>query len=60
MKFFNQSGSEMTRTHLSESDRVCLCCQSFDHEAAEMLHDDAFCQKCQSLCRCSCHRGSEQ
>lgn len=56
MKFFNQTGSKLVQTSLSDSDHVCECCQEYSHGAASFLHDDVECKRCGALCCCSCHR----
>lgn len=56
MKFFVQEGTGLKQTNLNESDNVCVCCQTFDHGAADLLHDDVECPRCGALCRCACHR----
>lgn len=60
MKFYQQQGSSLVRTHLHQSDNICECCQGFDHGAQEYHHDDAECPRCHSLCCCGCHRPSRR
>jgi hypothetical protein len=61
MKWFQQQGQSLKRTHLQESGNICTCCEDFNHAATEAreLHDDAECPHCNSLCCCSCHRDPE-
>jgi hypothetical protein len=56
MKFYQQEGLKLNRSHLAESDHICTCCQSYDHAAATYHPDDIECPDCGALCCCDCHR----